>query len=146
MKFSNQWVREWEQEYGISLRKPDKKYSIKKDLVERLQDYLKNIWQVRRFFIEKYSVDPPVINGGQIPLRRNESSPQKTMTFKNEDAFVKENHSLSRKRATVFTQVSSTKDISLRPEFNFKGKRTRTKMDITNVNYQWSPSGLYRLK
>ena len=33
LKFSNQW----QQEYGISLRKPNKKYSIKKeDLIERL--------------------------------------------------------------------------------------------------------------
>ena len=95
LKFSNQWIKEWQQEYGISLRKPNKKYSIKKeDLVERLQDYLRNVWQVRRFFIEKYSIDPPVINGDQMPLHRNKSSHQKTMAFKNEDAFVKENHSL----------------------------------------------------
>ena len=77
-----------------------------------------------------------------MPLHRNEISQQKTITFKNEDAFVKENHSLSRERVTVFTQVSSTKDISLRPEFIFKGKETRTKIDVTNVNYQWSPSSL----
>ena len=33
LKFSNQW----QQEYGISLRKSNKKYSIKKeDLIERL--------------------------------------------------------------------------------------------------------------
>ena len=47
----------------------------------------------------------------------NESSQQKTMTFKNEDTFVKENHSLSREWVTVFQQASSTKDISPRPEF-----------------------------
>ena len=64
LKFSNQGVKEWEQEHGISLRKPSKKYSIKKeDLVERLQDYLNYVWRVRRCFIEKYGVDPPVING-----------------------------------------------------------------------------------
>ena len=104
LKFSNQWVKEWEQEYGVSLRKPNKKYSVKKeDLVERAQDYLKNFWRVRRFFIEKYGVDPPVINGDQMPLHRNESSQQKTMTFKKENAFVKENHSLSRERVAVFT-------------------------------------------
>ena len=147
LKFSNQWIKEWQQEYGISLRKPSKKYSIKKeDLVERLQDYLRNVWRVRRFFIEKYVIDPPVINGDQMPLHRNESSQQKTMAFKNEDAFVKENHSLSRERVTVFTQVSSTKDTSLKPEFVFKGQGTRTKIDATNVNYQWSPSGSYRLE
>ena len=147
LKFSNQWIKEWQQEYGISLRKPNKKYSIKKeDLVERLQDYLRNVWRVRRFFIEKYGIDPPVINGDQMPLHRNESSQQKTMAFKNEDAFVKENHSLSRERVTVFTQVSSTKDISLKREFVFKGQETRTKLDATNVNYQRSPSGSYRLE
>ena len=61
------------------------------------------------------------------------------MTFKKADAFEKENHSLSHERVTVFTQVSSTKDISQRPEFIFKGKESRTKIDVTNVNYQWSP-------
>ena len=110
LKFSNQWIQEWQQEYGISLRKPNKKYSIKKeDLVERLQDYLRNDSRVR-FFIEKYGIDPPVINGDQMPIHRNKSSQQKTMAFKNEDAFVKENHSLSRERVTVFMQVSFTKD------------------------------------
>ena len=44
LKFSDQWVKEWEEEYGISLRKPNKNYSIKKKgLVERLQDYSKNV-------------------------------------------------------------------------------------------------------
>ena len=68
------------------------------------------------------------------------------MTFKNEDNFVKENHSLSRERVTVFTQVSSTKDKSLRPAFIFNGKGTRTKIDVTNLNCQWSPSRSYRLE
>ena len=68
------------------------------------------------------------------------------MTFKNEDNFVKENHSLSRERVTVFMQVSSTKDKSLRPAFIFKGKGTRTKIDETNLNYQWLPSRSYRLE
>ena len=79
-----------------------------------------------------------------MPLHRNKSSLRKTMAFKNEDAFVKENHSLSRERVSVFTQVSSTKDISLKPEFVLKEQGTRTKIDATNVNYPWSPSGLYR--
>ena len=81
LKFSNQWVKEWKQEYGISLREPNKKYSIKKeDLVQRLQDYLKNVWRVR-FFIEKYGFDPPVINGDQMALHRNEGSQQKNNDF-----------------------------------------------------------------
>ena len=53
---------------------------------------------------------------------------KKTMTFKNEGTFAKGNHS----RVTVFTKVSSNKDISLRIEFIFKGNGTRTKIDVTN--------------
>ena len=38
LKFRNQWIKMWEEEYGISLRKPDKRYSIKnEDLIKRLQ-------------------------------------------------------------------------------------------------------------
>ena len=37
LKFRNQWIKMWEEEYNISLRKPDKRYSIKKeDLIKRL--------------------------------------------------------------------------------------------------------------
>jgi len=31
LQFSNQWIKGWEQEYGISLRKPNKRYSISKE-------------------------------------------------------------------------------------------------------------------
>ena len=52
LKFSNCWIKGWEAEYGISLGRPNKRYSIKKShLVERLQDYLKHIWTIRRFLI-----------------------------------------------------------------------------------------------
>ena len=68
------------------------------------------------------------------------------MTFKNEDDFGTENHSLSCEQVTVFIQVLSTKDISLRPEFIFKGKATQTKINVTNVNYHTSPSGSYHLE
>ena len=38
LKFRNQWIKMWKEEYAISLRKPDKRYSIKKeDLIKRLQ-------------------------------------------------------------------------------------------------------------
>ena len=57
-----------------------------------------------------------------MPLHRNESSQQKTITFKCEDTLVRENHNLSRERVTEFTQVSSASTINLKPEFVFKGK------------------------
>ena len=39
-----------------------------------------------------------------MPLHRNESSGQATLSFNNREVFVKENHHLSRERVTVFTQ------------------------------------------
>ena len=31
LKFGNTWIQGWEEEYGVSLRKPKKRYSIKKE-------------------------------------------------------------------------------------------------------------------
>ena len=66
--------------HNVSLRKPFKNYAIKKEYkIIRIKDYLKNIWTVRNYFIDKYEVNPPVINGNQMPLHRNESASQKTL-------------------------------------------------------------------
>ena len=147
LKFGNNWIKQWEAEYGISLRKPNKRYSVKKgDLVIRLQDYLKNVWRIRRYFIEKYGVDPPTINGDQMPLHRNECSQQKTLNFKGEETFVKENHILSRERVTFYTQVTSDSQF-VTPKIIFKGKGTCTKVNVANdIHFQCSPSGSYRLE
>ena len=61
LQFGKQWVR-----------KPNKRFFIsKEDCIIRVKDYICN---VRRFFLKKYGVDPPVINGDQMLLHRNESS------------------------------------------------------------------------
>ena len=123
LKFSNPWIRDWMKEYGVSLRKPNKRFAIKQDdRVLRILEYLKNVMRVRYFFWKHFNVDPPIINGDQMPLHRNESSNMKTMNLKNYDAYVKENYMLSRERATVFTQFSSDSKIDLPLEFVFKGK------------------------
>ena len=78
LKFSKHWIQDWMKEYKVSLRKPNKKYAIKKeDWIIRIKDYLKNIWTVRKYFINKYGVGPPVFNGDQMPLRRNEAQVRK---------------------------------------------------------------------
>ena len=81
-----------------------------------------------------------------MPLCLSETSGQKTMNLKNEDAFVKERYMLSRDRITLFTQVSSDDSIELPFEFVFKGKGTKTKLTPPpgkNVYYQWSEKGSY---
>ena len=84
LQSSNQWAKGWELEYGILLQKPNKWHSIsKEDCIILVQDYLKNIWSLRHYFIKTFDVDPPIINGDQISLHRNESSGQATLSFKN---------------------------------------------------------------
>ena len=77
-----------------------------------------------------------------MPLHRNESASQKSLTFKNQSCFMKENYILSRERVT---QMSST--TSPTPEMLFKGIGTRTKLNPPKgLNSQWAPKGSYRLE
>ena len=88
--FSNKWIRGWMQEY-VSLRKPNKRFKIKQaDREERIFKYLKNIWTVRKFFIDNFGVDPPILNGDQMSPHRNESTSQRTLNFTGLDTYVKE--------------------------------------------------------
>ena len=148
LKFSKHWIRDWEKEYGVSLRKPNKRYPIsKEDCVIQVTDYLYNIWLVRRYFLVHLNREPNIINGDQMPSHRNESADQKTMTFKNSETFVRENHHLSRERATFFTQISSDGSIFM-PEYVFKGsgKRPPTLKTPEGMHYQCAPKGSYRLE
>ena len=126
-------------EYWVSLHHPNKRFQIKQsDREERVYEYLKNVWTVRKFFIDNYGVDPPIINGDQMPLHRNERLTQKTLNFVDMDAYVKENYNLSRERVTVFTQIYA--------EFAFKGKGTRNKLDPPDgIKFNWAPRGSCRL-
>ena len=140
--FSNRWIKNWMEEYEVSLRHANKRFQIKQsDREERIYEYLKNVWTVRKVFIDYYEFDPPIINGDQMPLHRNENSTQKTLNFVDMDACVKENYNRSRERVTVFTQVLSSSGINLNPEFVFKGKGTRTKLDPPDgIKFNWAPN------
>ena len=105
-----------------------------------------NVWTVRKFSIDNYGVEPPIINEYQMPLHRNKNSTQKTGNFVDMDAYVKENYNLSHERVTVFMQVSSSSDINLNPESVFKEKPTRTKLDaLDGTKFNWAPKGSNRL-
>ena len=103
--------------------------------MKKVQDYLKNIWAVQKFFTGNYNIDPPIINSDQMPLH-NKSSSAKTLSITGYDTYVKENHGLSREQVTVFTQVSSDLKVLVNPRFVFKGKGTCTVLNP-------SPAGLF---
>ena len=90
--FSNKWIRGWMQEYNVSLRKPNKRFQIKQaDREERIFEYLKNIWTVRKFFIDNFGVDPPIINEDQMPLHRHRFN---MFTPKNYAIYVLDDYSI----------------------------------------------------
>ena len=115
LRLGRQWIKEWQDEYGVSFRKPNKRFCIKKDdLVTRIEDYLQNVLTVQNFFIKKYSINSPVINGDQMSLHRNKNASLKTLAFKGLDTYVKENYMFPREIASVFTQTSSDSSIKSR--------------------------------
>ena len=135
-------------EYGVSLKHPNKRYQISNaDRTERIEEFLMNIWRIRKYYLDKFNVVIPIINGDQMPLHRNESHSKKSMNIVNEDVFVKENYSLSRERATAYTQLTTEEGVSLKPEFVFKGQGTRVKVTPPEGSYaQWAVKGSYRLE
>ena len=110
--FFNQWTRGWMQEYGVFLRKPNKRYQINhEDRVESIEELLLNIWRARKYFLDTFNVEIPIINGGQMQMQciGTNVSHTKELSTKGDDVFVKENYPLSRERVTAYTQYSLKK-------------------------------------
>ena len=130
-------------EYNVSLRKPNKRFQIKQsDREERVYEYVKNVWTIRKFFTDNFSVDPLVINDDQMPLHRNKSASQKTLNIQRCDLYFKENYSLSTECITAFTKAFSDPSIKVFQEFVFKGKRTRTHLQPpAGIKFHWGPKG-----
>ena len=82
-----------------------------------------------------------------MPLHRNESSSQKTLNFTGMDTYVKESYNFFCERVTVLPQVYSNPNLTLQPEFVFKGMGTRTTLRLPEgIEYNWPPKGSYRLE
>ena len=105
LKFSKTWIKGWMNEYRVSLNKPNKRYISATDRKDHIIELLKNVWRVRYWFSSKFGKEITVINGDQMPLHRNENASQKSLSFKGETTYVKENYMLSRERITVFLSL-----------------------------------------
>lgn len=148
VKFSNRWLKTWCKQFGISLKKPNKRYALSYDERKiRIIDMVKNVWTARLYFLKKFGREPVIWGGDQMPLHRNEQTSVKTMSWTNADCFVKENYMHSRERCTVYTTVSSdASKPAPKPSFLFKGKGKNVKVKPpAGVNVQWSDSGSFRV-
>ena len=71
LQFSDPWIAGWMEEFGVSLKAPNKRFSIHQDdRKERCIEYIKNVHRIRYYFIKKFGVDPPLFSGDQMPLHR----------------------------------------------------------------------------
>ena len=67
-----------------------------------------------------------------MSFNRNESSQQRTFAFKSENTIIKENHNLSQEHVTVFTLVSSSPQIQLKPKFALRAKRQECYISVVS--------------
>ena len=149
LKFSRCWIQKWMKEYNVSFLKPNKRFAISQEnRTLRIVEFIKNVMKVRYYFLINFKKEPIIINGDQMPLHRNETSNEKTLTQKNQAVYVKENYMLSRERCTVYTQLSTDPENKMpTPEILFKGKGVRIKVNPPeDMNVQFAQKGSYRLE
>ena len=106
-----------------------------------MNNYLKNVWTVWHAFLTKHNVYTPVITFDQMPLHFNESSIIKTMNSsgQSQNAYVKENHILSRERVIVMTTVGFTEKNSSKLGLFLQRKRNSYQTESSIKCY--SPMG-----
>ena len=71
------WFREWEAEYGLSMRRPNRRYQVPKDvLMERLEIFWVTLFRLRYFIFLVFGYDPEIANWDQSPFHENETGAQ----------------------------------------------------------------------
>ena len=106
------WFDTWEADYGLSMRKPNRKYKVPKDVMEeRLEIGWCNVARVRALCLEVHGYDPELENWDQSPFHNNESGSQNMNTLAVAGSTVPliEGHADTRERWTGnFTTFSNT--------------------------------------
>ena len=97
----------------VSLWKPNKRYYISRNncILVRVEDYLKKKHMEFEIILLKNLVSIRQL------LTETKCRYTKTLNFKINENFVKENHHLSREFVTAFTQISSNANVKLQPQF-----------------------------
>ena len=111
----DQWFRGWQKEYGLSMRKPNRKYKVPKDLLEeRLKLWWTSVFRIRALCVAIHGYDPDMENWDQSPFHNNESGSQnlRTLAVKGKEVPLIEGHDDTRERWTAnFTTWSNKRRI-----------------------------------
>ena len=100
------WFSGWQREYGLSMRKPNRKYKVPKAVMaERLEIGWLNVARIRALCLAEFGYDPEIENWDQSPFHHNESGSQNmpTLAVAGNGAIVPliEGHSATRERWTA---------------------------------------------
>ena len=100
------WFSGWQREYGLSMRKPNRKYKVPKAVMaERWEIGWRNVARIRALCLAEFGYDPEIENWDQSPFHHNESGSQNmpTLAVAGNGAIVPliEGHSATRGRWTA---------------------------------------------
>ena len=104
VELSSRWFSQWRHEYRLSLRRPNRRYTVPKVvLAERLEIGWLNVFRVRATILALTGYDPHVENWDQSPFHHNEtgSNNQKTLAVAGVEVPLVELHTATRMRWTA---------------------------------------------
>ena len=71
---TSRWFRNWQREYGLSLRKPNRKYKVPKHVLEeRMKLWWISVFRIRALCLAIHGYDPEMENWDQNHFHNNES-------------------------------------------------------------------------
>lgn len=157
-KLDKHWLRRWKQHYGVSLRKPNRRYKCSKAV---LLARLRAMWvtTVRIRALAKYTLKRDLICEGydQKGLHMNEGGSKNTGSLDIKGApevRLKENHAATRQRLSLMTGVTSSFEEASRLggpplEVCFKGMTDKVLRGLElrrdmQISLAFGPKGSYR--
>jgi len=110
VKLDHWWFKRWEEEYGLSMRLANRKYSVPRAVVkERMEIFWVTLFRVRLFIKLAFGYEPLIINPDQSPFHHNEtgSQNQPTLAVRGSKVPVVEGNSDVKSRWTGFFTTES---------------------------------------
>lgn len=138
-KIDKHWLRRWKLEYGVCMRRPNRKYKVSLNVC---RGRLKSMWlsciRIRALARCVFARDLTIEGIDQKGIHMNECGSKNTPTLCLKgapDVALKENHAATRQRVSLMTTVTSDGTRAARPggppvEVMFKGETKRVLKDV----------------
>ena len=143
---SHEWLRSWRLEYGVCLRRPNRKWKVAGPvLAQRLAITWENVYRVRALAIKLLGYNPDLDNLDQSPFHMNEagSKAEKSLSIRGGGVVpLKEGHAQTRERWTLQTTTTSNAERArdIPPvEIMFKADGDRVRQRVHAIVPSWAP-------